>query len=152
MLTSYVFAESAFVEVPAPTPQESRLTQRGRFLYCHHGSNNKSAWAIRPNSRALIAASGSPFPSGLHPVGVATDSTGKFLYVANNGSNDVSTYTISSSNSAHTAAKFGHPGVYPAEVAVEPLGRFVYVTNNGSATVCAYTINADNEALSTVSG
>ncbi len=50
------------------------------------GSNNISAYKLDPNSGALSAVAGSPFSAGTNPSALRTDSTGTFLYSANQGS------------------------------------------------------------------
>ena len=45
----------------------------------------------------LTPITGSPFAAGLQPASVAVDPSGKFAYVANSSSNDVSAYTINAS-------------------------------------------------------
>jgi hypothetical protein len=50
----------------------------------------------------LTQLSNSPFAAGSHPFSVAVDPSGKFAYVANDGSNNVSAYTIDSTTGALT--------------------------------------------------
>jgi Lactonase, 7-bladed beta-propeller len=71
------------------------------FVYVTNlSSNNVSAYAINASTGALTQLTGSPFAAGYQPSGVAIDSSGKFLYVANNGSisghysGNVSAYAI----------------------------------------------------------
>ncbi|MBI3557110.1 MAG: beta-propeller fold lactonase family protein, partial [Deltaproteobacteria bacterium] len=67
-----------------------------------------------------------------------------FIYVANQGSNDVSAYTINTSTGA-LAAVSGSPftaGTNPFSVAVDPLGKFAYAVNGTTHDVSAYTINS----------
>jgi len=62
-----------------------------------------SAYATNSSSgtlSAVKAVSGSLFAAGTEPVGAAVDPTGKFVYVANNASNNLSAYTINSSTGA----------------------------------------------------
>lgn len=42
----------------------------------------------------LNEVSGSPFTAGTNPYSVTVDPSGKFVYVANYGSNDISAYII----------------------------------------------------------
>jgi len=79
------------------------------------------------------------------------DPTGKFAYVANNGSNNVSAYTIDPTTGALTAIT-GSPfsaGSLPQAVAVDPTGKFAYVANRGG-NVSAYTIDPSTGALKQV--
>ena len=68
---------------------------------------------------ALTAVNGSPFPSGSAPWSL-TDPSGKFAYVANASSSNVSVYAIDASSGALTAVS-GSPfaaGSLPSAVAV----------------------------------
>jgi DNA-binding beta-propeller fold protein YncE len=49
---------------------------------------------INTATSALTNVSGSPFPAGAGPLAVTVDPTGKFAYVANNGSHNVSAFSI----------------------------------------------------------
>jgi DNA-binding beta-propeller fold protein YncE len=90
---------------------------------------------------------------------VAVDPTGKFAYVTNSVSSNVSAYTINATTGALTPVA-GSPfaaspfvaGTNPYGVAVDPTGKFAIVANNGSDSVAAYTINATTGALTTVAG
>jgi 6-phosphogluconolactonase len=101
-----------------------------------------------------------PFATGTQPSSITVDESGKFAYVANDVSNDVSAYTIDSTTGALTAlvASPFAAGSNPTAVIVDPSGTFVYVANfNGGGTpggnnISAYTINANTGALTPVTG
>lgn len=82
---------------------------------------------------------------------------GKFLYVPNTGSNDVSAYSIDATTGALTTVS-GAPfaaGNSPLEVTRDPSGRFLYVVNKGAATdpsISEYTIDSSSGALTRVAG
>jgi len=76
--------------------------------------------------------------------------TGRFAYVANQLSNDVSAYAIDSATGnlfAINGSPFAVSGTTPASLAVDPNGLFLYVVNNGSDTVSVYTIDNTTGAL-----
>jgi DNA-binding beta-propeller fold protein YncE len=84
---------------------------------------------------------------------VAVDPTGKFAYVPNSGSNDVSGYAINATSGALKPVK-GSPfaaGTNTDGVAVDPLGKFAYAANDGSNNVSAYAIST-NGALQQAKG
>jgi 6-phosphogluconolactonase len=83
-------------------------------------------------------------------VSVAIDPSGKFAYVANNGSNDLSMYTINAATGALTSIGTIAAGITPGSVAVDPSGKFAYVANNGSNDLSMYTINAATGALTPI--
>jgi DNA-binding beta-propeller fold protein YncE len=82
----------------------------GRFAYVANcgifcvfgGLGDVSAYTIDGTMGALreIREFGSPFPAGTGPVSVTVDPTGRFAYVANQGSNNVSAYTIDGTTGA----------------------------------------------------
>ncbi len=89
---------------------------------------------------------GNCIAAGANPVAVALDPSGRFVYVANNGSNDVSAYRIGTGGVFTEIA--GSPfaaGDYPTSVAVVVglTGRFLYVTNYYGNDISVYTIGAD---------
>ena len=78
----------------------------------------------------------------------ATFTTNQYAYVANNGSNTLSSYAINPINGALTAA--GLPiasGINPSSVTVDPTGKFIYVAGSNSNTLSPYTINQTTGAL-----
>jgi len=91
---------------------------------------------------------------GLNPVSVAVAADpsgqfGKFAYVANDLSDNVSMYTIDATTGLLTFVGEIDAELYPTSVAVDPSGKFAYVTNFGdhlagiSGTVSMFTINRD---------
>jgi len=135
----------------------------GKFAYvANNGSDDISAYTIA-STGALTpincsgTCSGKNFPAGMGPVSVSVDPTGKFAYVANNGSDDISAYTIASTgaltpiNCSGTCSGKNFPaGMGPGSVTVDPSGQFAYVAN-GSDDVSAYTIESTTGALTPVS-
>ncbi len=131
------------------------------FVYVSNlSSNNVSAYAINAGTGALTQLTGSPFAAGCQPSGVAIDASGKFLYVANNGSisghypGNVSAYAINAHTGVLTPVR-GSPfaaGDRPTGVATDPAGKFTYVTNYASFNVSTYAINSRTGALKQVRG
>ena len=84
----------------------------------------------------------------------------KFAYVANEGSNNVSAYTINRTTGVLSPVP-GSPfaaGSFPFSVVVDPTGKFAYVVNRCGNVFCsvgnvsAYTIDSTTGALSPVPG
>jgi 6-phosphogluconolactonase (cycloisomerase 2 family) len=90
--------------------------------------------------------------AGTSPRSVTVDPSGKFAYVTNQTSNDVSAYTINSTTGALTSVGVFAAGTLPLSVTVDPSGKFAYVANTQSANVSAYTINTTTGALSEIPG
>jgi 6-phosphogluconolactonase len=75
----------------------------GKYVYVPNTADSTISAFTLDATGALAPVSGSPFPSGGNgsingPLGIATDNSGKFIYVAN-ASNDVSVFSINSGTS-----------------------------------------------------
>ena len=115
------------------------------------GNGSGSATAPAPGS-----SSTTPPPDG-STGGPRPGNVAGFVYVANQGSANVSAYTINATTGALSAIA-GSPfasGNAPRILTVDPSGRFVYVGSGNlsdSGSVSAYTINAATGALSEIAG
>src|SRR5580692_8035944 len=81
---------------------------------------------------------------------VSCTQTGRFVYVANQLSNDISAFAIDAVNGVLVpvnGSPFVATGTTPTALAVDPNGEFLYVANNGSGSVSAFSIDALNGAL-----
>jgi YVTN family beta-propeller protein len=87
---------------------------------------------------------------GTGPDWVAVDPSGKFAYVANFGSNDVSMFTIDATSGALTSTGTIAAGQSPTSIAVHPSGKFVYVTNSASNNISMFSIDATTGALTLI--
>jgi len=88
--------------------------------------------------------------AGTNPLSVVVDPSGKFAYVANFNSNDVSMYTINATTGALTSVGTIAAGMSPTSIAVHPSGKFAYVTNSASNDVSMYSIDAATGALTLI--
>jgi 6-phosphogluconolactonase (cycloisomerase 2 family) len=133
----------------------------GKFAYVGNEQvdvNNKSvvsAFTIDSASGALTAVPGSPYTAGTNADSVTVDPSGRFVYVGNVNSNDLSAYTITPGTGALTpitlsSSPFLTGGTQPFSVAVEPAGKFLYVANQSSGDVSAIAINITTGALSSI--
>ena len=82
----------------------SIISVLGKFLYTANDGGSVSGFTWDTKTGNLIAISGSPFPAGTNPTALIADRSGKFLFVANSGSNNISVYTINATTGALTAA------------------------------------------------
>lgn len=85
-------------------PFSTALDPSGKFLYTANSHDNTvSAFTLDSSTGALTSVSGSPFATGAtggFPFSLAMDPVGKFLYTANQGSGDISGFSISSTTGA----------------------------------------------------
>ena len=139
------------------TPSAAFVTADGNFLYvANEGSNNISAFTVCDNATpscvtpdgTLTAVSSSPFSAGLRPVAIIEDPSKTFLYVADEGSNQVSQFKISTGTGALTALSPAavSTGVSPVALAaitgptVSTITTdYLYVTNLGGTSISSYS-------------
>ena len=92
---------------------------------------------------------GSPFKTGKEPVDLLVEPTGRFVYVANAGSNTVSAFELHRKTGALSAIQ-GSPyssGKKPVALAIHPDGRNLYVANESSRDIRLYQIEKSSGAL-----
>lgn len=161
------------------SPVGLEIVPGGGFLYvANQGSNNISAFAICDkvvtscaNANApdgtLTPVSGSPFTlgTGTGPVAIAADPAFHFLYVLDQGSNEVSefSYGTGSGTLSPLSPAAVSTGVTPTSLVVisgttgagvgvtttNPTD-FVYVTNLGASTISGFTLDTASGQLSTL--
>jgi len=141
-------------------PRSVAIDPSGKFAYVACDSSHDNVWAytIDATTGALTLVPGSPYDmapnlieAGWNASAVATDPSGKFLYVVNQATSVV-TYKIDSNTGALTvvSSSLYNPGAQPSTMAVDPSGKFVYVT--GNRDLWAYTADGTTGELTKVSG
>ncbi len=151
--------------VAATIPISVTVDPSGKFAYVanYTASGTVSAYAINQTTGALAAVAGAGngttgtnasgvIAAGTDPCSVTVDPSGKFAYVANIGSDNVSVYTINQTTGALTAGTAVAAGTLPTGVTVDPSSKFAYVSNRASGNVSVYTINQSTGALAAVVG
>lgn len=123
----------------------------GRFLYVgrNNVSNNISGFSVTSTTGALTALNGGvPFPLAFGatlPNSIVVHPTGRFFYTANNGSNNVSAFTIGAggllTEIAGAAPSPYAAGTAPNSVAVTPNGKFLFTANGGSNNISAFSVD-----------
>ncbi|TMB31107.1 MAG: lactonase family protein [Deltaproteobacteria bacterium] len=160
-------------------PHNLSLDPAGRFLYVANTSDNSvSGFRVAPNG-SLTEMAGSPFASGITPYEIkvadsgkfaytanrdsddaagtdpraaGADPSGRYLYVPNTTSGDVSAFSIDAKTGA-LAQIAGSPypaGAGPLSIEIDESGRFVYVPNSGSNDVSVFRIDGATGRLATV--
>ena len=100
----------------------------------------------------LVYASDGQTVLDSHPVGIAVDSTGQFVYVALNATNQVAAFSIARGTGA-LASVPGSPfsaGNLPFPMAAT--GKFLYVSNAGDGAASGYSIDALSGVLTPLPG
>ena len=97
-----------------------------------------------------VTSGGTTNPATWSSLVVAPDSSGKFgkfVYLTNSSSNNVTIYSIDPATGSLTATGSIPAGTSPQSVAVDHSGKFAYVANGGSNDISMYTINSTTGAL-----
>lgn len=147
-------------------PKSIAVHPSGKFAYVANQGNGSttgntlSAYGIDIASGALTAIDAdaatpltqSTIATGTFPYAVTVDPLGKFAYVANNDSGDVSVYTIDQITGALTAGTSVAAGTNPRSVAIDPTGKCALVASAGSDNIKSYMIDSVTGALTPAPG
>jgi DNA-binding beta-propeller fold protein YncE len=115
------------------------------FAYVANGSTGIETYSI--SSSGNLTRVGSVTAAGTTPIRLAVTPNGKFLYVVNQGSNNISQYSIS--GNALTSLGTIAAGNGPNAIAIDPSSAFVYVTNFTDGTLSVYSIGTTGALTST---
>lgn len=152
-------------------PYDIEINSTGQYAYIVNISG-VSLYAIDSKTGKLTlkacgtGASCSPdsvnYITGSDPRSITFDKTGKFAYVANYTSNDISAYTVNSISGALSrincgggincnGENFKHSGTNrlgPVQASIHQSGKFLYVTNYLSGTVVKFNVNTSTGLIS----
>jgi 6-phosphogluconolactonase len=118
-------------------PQTVNFTVSGetlpppKFVYTtEYQAGKVTGYVVNPQSGALTPTGQPPVWAHWGPTSIASDSGGYRLYVANQGSEDVSAYFIDRDNGYLTPVPGANfpVGGWSTDIAVHPSNHFVYVT------------------------
>lgn len=131
--------------------------QPNNFVYtANAGGNTSSVSALSsdPATGKLSPIADSPYPAGSGSRAIAADPAGKFLYVANEASGDISGFAINSKTGALTALP-GSPFAAETGIAsltVDPQSKFLYVSSGNTGNLWTFSIDAFSGALTALAG
>jgi DNA-binding beta-propeller fold protein YncE len=129
-----------------PEPAGMAISPNGQFLFVANrgGKGSVSAFTIAAGGALTQdeCTKKKDCKTGSEPAGMATSPNGQFLYIANEGSNNVSVYSIGAEGKL---AKVNceascMTGEKPFAIAVATNSQFLYTTNLESNTVSAFKI------------
>lgn len=127
----------------------------GKYVFVanpNDSTGSVAAFTINPTTGVLTQVTGSPYavPGGdLNPTGLAVDPSGAFLYVANSGSADVSTYAVATGGlltpDVIAPTPTGTGTNQPFSLAIDPTGTlapYLYVgsNDNPNSTIETFSI------------
>jgi 6-phosphogluconolactonase len=152
---------SAQAGIPTGTnPAGVAVDPCNRFVYVSNAQpNTVSAYTVCqtvsiqnncPNANySLQAVTGSPYPTGDVPGPLIVDPYGKFLYVLDTGSNQISGFQISGATGSLTAFT-GAPtstNLSPTAIAIRSDDTWMFVSNLNSANISQYAISPGTGTL-----
>jgi 6-phosphogluconolactonase len=111
----------------------------GNFVYAVNESD-ATVSALQVGSDGVLNSVGL-FKVGTAPNALASDPTGKFLYVTDGASNQMYGFQVQASGSLVMMPAPVKTDNLPNAVAVDPRGLYVYVANYNGNDVSAYTID-----------
>lgn len=137
-----LFCSPLLAQAPPPT-----------FLFLLEGkgvpTGTVHVFLVNSSTGGIAEVPGSPFNAGLLPSQLIVDPTGRFVYVTNQQSQDITAFAVDPMTGALTQLP-GSPvliGAQPIAAAADPTGRFFYVfatTNvNGSEQELLYEYTID---------
>jgi 6-phosphogluconolactonase len=127
----------------------------GSFLYVANGngSNSISEFSIGADG-TLLQLPGFPLgePSGAtSPVALLIDPSGKYLYVANQGTNNLGAYSVVSGGGLTILANSPFGTIKgPTSLAADPNGNYLMVGSQSGASIEVFLLNSGNGTLGEV--
>jgi DNA-binding beta-propeller fold protein YncE len=131
-------------------PVSVNVLASGSFVYAVNESDATIS-ALQVGSNGVLSSIGL-FKVGTAPNAIASDPTGKFLYVTDGASNQMYGFQVQSGGSLVMMPAPFKTDNLPDAVAVDPLGLYVYVANYDGNDVSAYTIDQSTGNATPVSG
>ena len=116
-------------------------------------ANAVASFRVDGSSGNLKSVLGSPFLGGTSPISIAVHPSGKFIYAANQGSNDISLFNIDSNSGELTEVLPRTPaGLNPTFMVMDSGGTLIFVANQTSNNISVYSISASDGTLTAISG
>jgi len=127
------------------TSSSSTPTGSGALFVATQGDSSVSAYLI-DLSAGTLTANGKSVATGSVPTAMILAPSGKALFVANQATNDISSYTVSSDGTLTSGATTPTGGMTPLNMAMDSAGHFLFVANQGvqvdpaSGTVSVFAV------------
>lgn len=162
---SLAVTHTVFPVAGTPAVCASQIAPTAEYLYVADSAGNDAVGFAVDSSGALTlipSTVGVGFATGTTPSGITVDPCNRFVFVANQGSNNVSAFNICSAvgiatctdNKWDLVAATGSPfsaGTGPGPLAVDPFGNFLYVLDTTQSAVSGYQIAQVTGALTPLS-
>src|SRR5690348_3225963 len=136
-----------FGSLPALPAAIAEQTPLNLLYVADQNNSSLLVFSFDPNSGSLAPSPTlPPIAVGLAPSAITIDSTGRYMYVANRDSSNVSAFTITPSNQSNpgtlqpiTGSPFAvGAGGGPIAASVDPSGHFLYVLDHDTNQIFAF--------------
>jgi 6-phosphogluconolactonase len=149
----------AFVKVgPGSGPRHFAIASSGKFVYLvNEMASTIDVFSLNRSSGQLhkeqtISTLPRDFKGENTTAEIATDSSGKFLYVSNRGDNSIAVFAIDQQNGRLSfVERTPTGGKTPRHFALDPTGKWMFVENQDSGTINIFAIDAAGGKLSATS-
>jgi 6-phosphogluconolactonase len=135
LLPISLFCLAACSSYNAPT------TSGTGFLYVTAQANTTISAYLVTQSTGALGSNGQSIGTGSVPSAIAMTPSGSALFVANTGSNNISSYAINSDGTITAASTSTPTGKVPMGLAIDPGGKFLFVANQASSDVSVFSIS-----------
>ena len=154
---TYIYNEETYYG-----PSGMAVNPAGSFLYVDAGAGKAvNAYTVTTTAMSgdvpepITTIAGQPFTAGGTPLGAVVEPTGHYLYVTNNGDNNISAYSINQSSGilsqlADSPFAISGGSTDPQQAAVDQAGQYLYVVSevyNGVGGITQYSINSGTGVL-----
>lgn len=113
-----------------------------KYVYAAIPANDEIvAFREDPNAGVLTALAGSPYTAGPEVQSIVLHPSGKYLYGANAGQNNVSLFNVGSDGSLSEVSRTP-AGTAPTLLAIDSAGAYLYVGNSGSFDISVFSISS----------
>jgi 6-phosphogluconolactonase len=122
------------------TNNSSATTGTSNLYVTAQANTTISAYTVTQSTGALTSI-GNALGTGSVPSAIAVTPSGSALFVANSGSNSISSYSINSDASLTAVSGTTATGTTPTALAIDPGGKFLFVANQASSSISVFSIN-----------
>ncbi len=148
--TTFAFATgSPFSAGPATTNIVALYSpaQAPSVLYAADTDTNALLSFTADNNGVLTAGLSSG--TGTQPAAMIADDQNRFLFVANEGSNNISVFAVDATTGALTPATTSlvSTGTGPSALAYDPVSKFLFVGLSGAKQIAVFAVNTTTGAL-----
>jgi DNA-binding beta-propeller fold protein YncE len=112
----------------------------GVLYIAAQGDSSLTAYTVALSNGSLSTL-GTVQSTGTSPFAIALSPSLQAMFVDNNASDSVSSYTVNSDGSLTAVTGTVKTGTMPMGMAIDPAGKFLFVANQGSSNISVFAIS-----------